>query len=217
MFNALNDVIVNAMDYVLGWILYLPRDVQLFLVAILTSAILTFSRLFSTDQPWLRQAKRESEARRNVGILFDDNRLTQETGRALLRLRELQRNDGAWPWFPGGPANDYITLYITTGFGRLRHLGVDLDVAPARKALGRLDSWIDEIYQEILRRGTKEKNHLSPVIALSASVTKADIEKGLKAGFKTYLTKPINVREVITAIQNFLALQQDNDERKSAG
>ena len=33
--------------------------------------------------------------------------------------------------FPGGPGNDYITLYITTGFGRMRHLGVDIDVAVA--------------------------------------------------------------------------------------
>ena len=48
-----------------------------------------------------------------------------------------------WPWFPGGPANDYITLYITTGFGRLRHLGVKVDTAPAIKSLDRLDAWTD--------------------------------------------------------------------------
>jgi hypothetical protein len=78
----------------------------------------------------------------------------------------MQRGDGAWPWFPGGPANDYITLYITTGFGRMRHLGVPVDMAPAVKSLTRLDGWIDRIYRNILKHGNKDKYHLSPTIAL---------------------------------------------------
>jgi len=45
---------------------------------------------------------------------------------------------------PRGRGNDYITLYITTGFGRLRHLGVDLNVAPAIRSLQRLDAWMTE-------------------------------------------------------------------------
>jgi uncharacterized protein YfaS (alpha-2-macroglobulin family) len=120
------------------------------------------------ETPWVRDAKAESQARRNVGILFDDNRLNDETSRLLRKLEEQQREDGAWPWFPGGPANEYITLYITTGFGRLRHLGVDLDVTSAIQSLTRLDAWIDETYREILKhRGKdKDKNHLSSTIAL---------------------------------------------------
>jgi len=118
------------------------------------------------ETPWVRQAKAESQARRNVGILFDDNRLNDETARLMKKLAEQQLGDGAWPWFPGGPPNDYITLYITTGFGRLRHLGVKLDVAPAVKSLGRLDGWIDQIYRDILRWGHPDENHLSSTIAL---------------------------------------------------
>ena len=34
------------------------------------------------ETPWLRQAQAESQARRNVGILFDDNRLNDETAAA---------------------------------------------------------------------------------------------------------------------------------------
>src|SRR6185369_16380822 len=64
-------------------------------------------------------------------------------------LADLQLPDGAWPWFPGGRGNDYITLYITTGFGRLRHLGVDLDVASAIRSLDRLDQWMTEVYERI--------------------------------------------------------------------
>ncbi len=118
------------------------------------------------ETPWVRQADSESQARRNVGILFDDNRLDDETGRALKKLAEGQYENGAWPWFPGGPPNDYITLYITTGFGRLRHLGVKLDMQSAFKSLDRLDGWIDATYREILRNGHKEDNHLTSTIAL---------------------------------------------------
>ncbi len=118
------------------------------------------------ESPWLLDAKQESRARRNVGILFDQNRLNQEMQRAFQRLSEMQYSDGAWPWFPGGPANDYITLYVTTGFGRLRHLGVDLDVVPAIRSLDRLDNWIRQRYEEILRHGDRNTNHLSPVICL---------------------------------------------------
>ena len=101
------------------------------------------------------QANKESEARHNVGILFDDNRLNEETARLEKKLADQQLGDGAWPWFPGGPANDYMTLYITTGYGRLRHLGVKLDIAPAVKSLERLDGWIDQIYREIIATATR--------------------------------------------------------------
>jgi len=117
------------------------------------------------ETPWLRQAQAESQARRNVGVLFDDNRLSDEMARGLRKLTEQQLADGRWPWFPGGPPNDYITLYITTGFGRLRQLRVDIDVAPAVKSLDRLDAWIDEQYRQILKWGKKDENNLSPTIA----------------------------------------------------
>lgn len=115
------------------------------------------------ETPWVRQAAAESQARKNVGILFDENRLNTETAGALKKLVEQQVNDGLWPWFPGGPSSEYITLYITTGFGRLRHLGVDVDVAPAVKSLAGLDRWIVDIYGKIKK---KDENHLSCTVAL---------------------------------------------------
>jgi len=109
------------------------------------------------ETPWLRQADNESQARRNIGILFDDNRLNYETEATLRKLTEMQLGDGRWPWFPGGPGNDYITLYITTGFGRLRHLGVDIDAARAIRSLYRLDAWMTEEYERIQTRPEPDK------------------------------------------------------------
>ncbi len=61
MLQAINDFLVETMDYVLGWLLYLPRDLRLVLVAVLTSAILAFVRLWTTDQDWLGRASRDQK------------------------------------------------------------------------------------------------------------------------------------------------------------
>ncbi|MCL4179482.1 MAG: hypothetical protein KJ072_17270 [Verrucomicrobia bacterium] len=118
------------------------------------------------ETPWVRQAAKESQARRNVGVLFDENRLNYETERLLRKLAEQQLGDGAWPWFPGGRPNDYMTLYMVTGFGRLRHLGVDLEVSPAIRALERLDQWTVERYQRIQKQEKPEDYVPSPTDAL---------------------------------------------------
>ena len=103
------------------------------------------------ESPWLQQARSESQARRNVGVLFDDNRLGSELERALQKLREAQLPEGGWSWFPGGPRNEYITLYLVTGFGRLRHLGADVPTDLALQALDRLDTWMAERHERILK------------------------------------------------------------------
>ena len=118
------------------------------------------------ETPWLRQAQAESQARRNVGILFDDNRLDNELEATQQKLSDLQLADGSWPWFPGGPTSDYITLYITTGFGRLRHLGVNLSAAPALRSLARLDEWMADEYRRIQTRPSPDAYVPSSTVAL---------------------------------------------------
>jgi uncharacterized protein YfaS (alpha-2-macroglobulin family) len=119
-----------------------------------------------SETPWLRQAKAESQARRNVGILFERGRLDRETRRLVAKLEQMQLPGGLWPWFPGGPPNEYISLYITTGFGRLRHLGVDVPVNSAVRSLNALDAEADRWYRDILRCCDPNSNHLTPQVAL---------------------------------------------------
>jgi uncharacterized protein YfaS (alpha-2-macroglobulin family) len=108
------------------------------------------------ETPWLRDAQAESQARRNVGLLFDGNRLDEESARIMRQLAERQLDSGLWSWFPGSQPSEYISLYIVTGFGRLRHLGVAVDAAPAVKAVTSLDAWMDKHYQQILRAPSPE-------------------------------------------------------------
>jgi len=101
------------------------------------------------ETPWLRDAEKESQARHNVGNLFDKNRLDYETASIRQKLLDAQLPDGRWPWFSGGQASDFITLYIVTGFGRLRHLGVDLKYPALKSSLRRLDEWLAQKVEDI--------------------------------------------------------------------
>ncbi|NQV34529.1 MAG: alpha-2-macroglobulin family protein [Phycisphaeraceae bacterium] len=114
------------------------------------------------ETPWVRQANSESQARRNVGILFDQNRLTQELSSTLAQLKTRQYASGLWPWYPWGSGNEYVTLRIVCGFGRLRHLGVDLDVSLAIKALNAVDSWV----YNYLTRDEDHRVHSRPSLVL---------------------------------------------------
>ncbi len=114
------------------------------------------------ETPWVLQAQGESQAKRNAGILFEDNTLKANIGSAYGKLAAMQLSNGAWPWFPGGRPDPYITLYVTTGFARLRHLGAKPDMAMPLKAVGYLDSWLREYYDRIEH---KELNNLSPLVA----------------------------------------------------
>ncbi|BCX50278.1 alpha-2-macroglobulin [Haloferula helveola] len=116
------------------------------------------------ETPWLADAKNESEARRRVGLLFDENHMSNELEKAMRKLNAMQLPNGLWPWFPGGSGSEYITLYITTGFGRLRDLGVPTDITPALKSLGALDAELTRVYHRISKEDL-EKNHLSPWVA----------------------------------------------------
>ena len=85
------------------------------------------------ETPWVLDAKSETEQKHKIGLLFEANRLKSETERAYNTLAKMQNNDGGFPWFPGGRSNDYITLHIMSGFGRLRHLGVSVNTDIAIK------------------------------------------------------------------------------------
>jgi uncharacterized protein YfaS (alpha-2-macroglobulin family) len=119
------------------------------------------------ESPWIIEAKAESQAKQRVGLLFDENRLSDELKSAFRKLEQMQDEGGAWPWFPGGRPDSYITLYIVTGFGRLKHLGVtSVSQKPALAALDHLDGWVAESYEDIVKNKRLNENNLSSTVAL---------------------------------------------------
>ena len=118
------------------------------------------------ETPWVRAAQSESESKNQVGLLFDENHMRDALSRAHDKLSARQLSNGAWSWFPGGRENFYMTLYIMTGYGRLQHMNVDVDISPAMRSLDYLDAEINRIYREILKDSHPEWNHLSSTIAM---------------------------------------------------
>ena len=122
------------------------------------------------ETPWLNEATSQSQARHQLGLLFDDNQLGEQLETALKHTRDLQGPDGLWPWFPGGHGNEYISLYIATGFARLRALGVETDITPALKALPELDADLTRnlgLIKEAAKKDPKllDANHLDSWVA----------------------------------------------------
>jgi uncharacterized protein YfaS (alpha-2-macroglobulin family) len=119
------------------------------------------------ETPWVLQANKETDAKHHVGVLFDDARMNSEISAASRKLAQMQLESGAWPWFPGGRPDTYITLYVTTGFARLKHMQISgVDEGSATKAIGYLDRWILETYQEIVRNNHLHENNLTSMVAM---------------------------------------------------
>lgn len=115
-------------------------------------------QLLLEETPWVLQAISESAQRKNIGLLFDQSRLRNQTNEWVKRLSQMQLFNGAFPWFPGGNADRYVTNYILTGIGKLIRINA---ITPAvanqlkpivTKAIQYLDEKLTEDYELILKQ-----------------------------------------------------------------
>ncbi len=118
--------------------------------------------------PWVLEAESETEQKRRIGVLFDINRISNQTEVTLQKLRESQMSNGAWPWFKGMREDRYSTQQIVLGFARLNAKQViNINQNPAilqmlRKAIMYLDEEINSDYEQLKKHypGQLDKNHL---------------------------------------------------------
>ncbi len=110
------------------------------------------------ETPWLRDAQSETEQKKRLALLFDLNKMKNEQEKALGKLKQMQRNDGGFPWFSGGRyANRNITQHIIIGFGKLnRIIGKDHKLSPKnysellQKSISFLDKEILKDYNRLI-------------------------------------------------------------------
>lgn len=123
------------------------------------------------ETPWVLHAKDESQRKRNVGLLFDLNRMANEQERALDKIIKAQNASGGFSWFPGFKEDRYMTQHIVSGMGHLDVLGVRAVREDARiwnmvtKAVGYLDYQLKNDYDELKARAKRgltklEDDHL---------------------------------------------------------
>jgi hypothetical protein len=125
------------------------------------------------ETPWVQQAKSETEQKKRIALLFDLNKMSSETRQVLEELKNRQMPNGAFPWFPGGREDVYITQNIVEGIAHLNHLEIisenDYDYMNiVDSALRYLDEQSKKRYDQIVENckrfgGKLEDDHLSSI------------------------------------------------------
>ncbi len=113
------------------------------------------------ETPWVLAAQNEEVQKKNIGLLFDLNKMSNEATTSLRKMSERQLENGGFAWFPGGRDSWFITQYILEGFGHLTALGVDnQDVVKetmVNKCLTYCNARFDEEYAELEKRVGKQQ------------------------------------------------------------
>ncbi len=117
------------------------------------------------ETPWVLQAKNEAEQKRNIALLFDMVKMSEQLNSSLEKLKQMQLSNGGFVWFKGGPDDRYMTQYIITGIGHLKKLNA---YAPGQEsklkqilatAIPYLDKKIKEDYDNLKKYKTDLKKY----------------------------------------------------------
>jgi uncharacterized protein YfaS (alpha-2-macroglobulin family) len=103
------------------------------------------------ETPWVLQAKTEAQQKKNIALLFDMVKMSNELNNNYEKLKQMQSSNGGFVWFQGGPDNRYMTQYILTGIGHLKKLGVATErlTSIIKAAIPYLDLQIKKDYDEL--------------------------------------------------------------------
>ncbi|MDJ0645715.1 MAG: carboxypeptidase-like regulatory domain-containing protein [Flavobacteriaceae bacterium] len=119
--------------------------------------------LIIQETPWLRNAQSETEQKKRIALLFDLNKMNNELSSTLRKLKQLQMNNGGFPWFKGSRyPNRFITQHIALGFGHLKKLNVNLSSGQESqiremtvKAVKFLDDELLEDYRKLEKQAKR--------------------------------------------------------------
>lgn len=106
------------------------------------------------ETPWLGEARNETERMRNLGRLFDTQKMNEEMQISFDKLKQLQMENGAWSWFKGMYPNPYITQTIVIGFGKMQKMGIDISayLPMIKSAINYLDEEAKRNYKNRINK-----------------------------------------------------------------
>ncbi len=115
-----------------------------------------------SETPWVMNAESEAQQRKNIGLLFDLNKMASEQAAALKKISERQLSNGGFAWFTGGRDDWYITQYLVEGFGRLKKLKAKNEQTNEiiTKAVLYCDKELVENYEKLLARVAQKQAKL---------------------------------------------------------
>ncbi|MGF7073539.1 uncharacterized protein YfaS (alpha-2-macroglobulin family) [Mucilaginibacter sp. 3215] len=150
------------------------------------------------ETPWLQDALSESEHKKRIAQLFDLNKMSYEMKANLDKLKQKQLPSGAFPWFGGTYADNYITRHVLEGIGQLYHLKIataDNKILKeiAGKALGYMDAGMIKQDKEEKKQKDYQKREIGYDEAhawyVRSYYTDKQMEPALKSIFNNYLKR----------------------------
>jgi len=96
-------------------------------------------RMALEESPWLQTAQggisATGEKDDPLMRVLDSRVAKSQRERSLSLLKKMQLGTGAWPWWQGGPADRYMTIYILHGFAKAAEFGESIPEDMALRAL----------------------------------------------------------------------------------
>ncbi|HWM94449.1 MAG TPA: MG2 domain-containing protein [Thermoanaerobaculia bacterium] len=114
------------------------------------------------ETPWLRTAQGGADPGYDLIKVLDPRVARAQRDQALGKLREAQLGDGGFPWWPGGQASPYMTLYMLYGFAKAREHGIEVPGDMVESAWRYVVQWYRAEEQERRRAakdGKKEEDY----------------------------------------------------------
>ncbi len=110
------------------------------------------------ETPWVRTAQGETQQKKDISILFDNERMKAELQVDIQQLTDIQLPSGGFPWIKGGRENISITQQVIESLERLISLdALDESNYQIQNMLNRAYQYADE--QLIKRYETVLKYH----------------------------------------------------------
>ena len=128
------------------------------------------------ETPWVWQSEGRPPYWPTIDLL-NPKVVQRQKERNLAKLKAAQLSNGAFPWWPGGKEDAYMTLYVLDGLAQARRYGVKIPKDMIQKALRYVN-------KEIPLKLKAEERYLSLVAYAAYVVTSYPVEKfsAAKAG-----------------------------------
>jgi uncharacterized protein YfaS (alpha-2-macroglobulin family) len=97
------------------------------------------------ESPWLNQAQGGKTSLPILKVL-DPKIASAQRESSLNKLKKAQTANGGFPWFPGGPPDPYMTLYIMYGFAKASEFKADVPKDVVQRGWQYLASHFHEEY-----------------------------------------------------------------------
>ena len=157
--------------------------------------------LLLSETPWVMDADRETEQKRQLADFFDGNLMQQRLASAATQLQKLQNADGSWSWWEGMRGSFFMTVEISEMIVRLNQM-----TGRSHSQLSTLNTQLDKAFQFMNNE----------IVDMVAEMKKQE-KKGIRQTFPTFKalqylylctldgrSQPANVQQAQDYLKNLL-------------